>query len=114
MDAQETKESLTPLQAMQVKIEKLEISFDWLKWIVGTGLLGLAGLMTYLHSDTKQSIQKLETSTSQDKLELKQDIQEIRTLLIQLIQNTSRLPRLPKAGKQAGQDTSKAKKQAKR
>ncbi len=71
MDTQETKEALTPMQELRHKVDKLSLSIDWLKWIAGTGLLGLAGLVTYLHSDTKQ------------------DIQEIRTLLIQLIQDTS-------------------------
>ncbi len=80
MDTQETKEQgFTPLQSMQVKIEKLELSLSWLKWIVGTGLLGLAGLVTYLHSDIKQDIR-----------DIKQDIQRLESKLDLLIQSQAR------------------------
>ncbi len=109
MDTQETKEqSLTPMQEIRHKVDKLSLSIDWLKWIVGTGLLGLAGLVTYLHSDikqdTRQDMQRLESRI--DKLDSRIDriessIQDIRILLIQK----------QSAG---GQDTSPVKRQAKR
>ncbi len=77
---------------------KIEKQTRLMLWIMGIGFTviggGLLTVMLYLHSDTKQDMQKLETNIKQDmqKLEtrIKQDIQklessiqEIRTLLIQ-------------------------------
>ncbi len=66
----------TQLQELRQNTRELQISIEWLKWIVGLSLLALAGLITYLHSDTKQNIQKLETSTQRDIQELKTDTQQ--------------------------------------
>ncbi len=55
-------------------------------WIMGAGFTGLLGLMTYLHSDTKQDIQRLDSRI--DKLE--SGISENRKLLIQLIQTQAK------------------------
>ncbi len=97
--------SPTQLQELKTNTRELQISIDWLKWIVGLSLLALAGLITYLHSDTKQNIQKLEASTQrdmqkldsridkmeantrQDMQKLESGIQEIRSFLFQLVQN---------------------------
>ncbi len=99
MDTQETKEAgITPLQSMQVKIEKLELSFDWLKWslLAGFAAIGLCFTAVFFtirdtKQDLKQDIQRLESGISEN-----------RKLLIELIQ------------KQAGagpQETSKASQQ---
>ncbi len=70
------------MQAVQVKIDKLELSIDWLKYVqrLTTGVVVSAigigfAVIFFMLRDTKQDIQKLET-----------DIKEIRTLLIELIQ----------------------------
>ncbi len=91
MDTREAKEqSLTPLQEIQIRQGKLEISLSWLKWslVAGfsfmlAGFAGLASLVTYLHSDTKQDIQRLETRLDSRIDKLESSIQDIRILLIQ-------------------------------
>ncbi len=112
MDTQETKEQgFTPLQSMQVKIEKLELSFDWLKWslLAGFAAIGLCFTAVFFtirdtKQDIKQDMQRLDSRI--DKLDSRIDriessIQDIRILLIQK----------QSAG---GQDTSPVKRQAKR
>ncbi len=117
MDTQETKATgFTPMQSMQLKIDKLSLSIDWLKWnlaigfpVLFAGLIGLASLVFFLFSrletNTRQDIQKLESRIDRidsriDKLE--SSIQDIRILLIQ---NT---------GRQDTKQASPAKRQAKR
>ncbi len=55
---------------MQAKLDALESGQDWLNWshrLTATFLLaGIAGLVTYLHSDTGKKIDKLGSSI-QDK-----------------------------------------------
>ncbi len=109
MDRQETKEQgFTPMQAIQIKQDKLESGFDWLKWShknlativlsvmgIGFAIMGVCfAFIFYILADTKQDMQKLDSRLDKidsriDKLE--SGIQDIRILLIQ---------------KQAGQDTS--------
>ncbi len=84
MDTQEAKEAgFTPMQSMQVKIEKLESGFAWLKWshknlstiilsVVGIGFAVMIALMTYLHSDTGKKIDKLDSRI--DRIESKLDL----------------------------------------
>ncbi len=84
MDTQETKEQgFTPMQSMQVKIDKLESGFAWLKWshknlstiilsVVGIGFAVMIALMTYLHSDTGKKIDKLDSRI--DRIESKLDL----------------------------------------
>ncbi len=78
--------------------EKIEKQTRHFHWIMGIGFTviggGLLTVMLYLHSDTKQNIQRLDSRI--DRIEsrinkIESSIQEIRTLLIQSLQkNTSR------------------------
>ncbi len=87
MDTQDIKEAgFTPMQSMQLKIDKLSLSIDWLKWnlaigfsVLFAGLIGLASLVFFLFA-------RLETNTRQDIQRLESGIQENRKLLIELIQ----------------------------
>ncbi len=91
---------------IEYKIDKLESGIEWIKWSLGVLvvlLVGVLALINYLHSDTKQDIQRLRDSTSQD-------IKEIRTLLIELIQRQT----LTNTSQQDTSKTSPARRQAKR
>ena len=46
---------------VDTKIDNLENKIDWLKWLVGGGLTALLSIMLYLHSDTKQDINSINT-----------------------------------------------------
>ncbi len=104
------------LASLERKVdEKVDKQTRLILWIIGIGftvmgvcLTALLTVMLYLHSDTKQNIQRLDSRI--DKLE--SSIQEIRTLLIQ-----KQTPLPAQAGAHTSrQDTkqSPAKRQAKR
>ena len=46
---------------LTAKIDNLENKIDWLKWLVGGGLTALLSIILYLHSDTKQDINSINT-----------------------------------------------------
>ncbi len=88
MDTQETKEAgFTPMQSMQVKIDKLESGQDWLKYVqrlitgVVLSVLGIGFVVIFfMLRETRQDIQRLESNT-------RQDIQRLESKLDLLIQN---------------------------
>ncbi len=98
----------SPLQELKQKVnelstvyEKLSVGYDWLKSFhrnVFTYLALLAGFVWFLlgriETRLDSRIDKMEANT-------KQDIQEIRQLLIQLIQKQTPPP-APASGKQTG------------
>ncbi len=97
--------------------EKIEKQTRHFHWIMGIGFTviggGLLTVMLYLHSDTKQNIQRLDSRIDKiesriDRIEsrinkIESSIQEIRTLLIQSMQRQG----LPLPAKQAGAQSGK-------
>ncbi len=86
------------MQSMQVKIDKLSLSIDWLKWslaigfpVLFAGLIGLASLVFFLfarlETNTRQDIQRLEANTRQDIQRLESRIDKIDSKLDLLIQS---------------------------
>ncbi len=112
MDTQEAKEAgFTPMQSIQVKIEKLESGQDWLKYVqrLTTGVVVSAigigfAVIFFMLRDTRQDIQKLDSRI--DKLDsridkLESSIQDIRILLIQNARRQDTSKTSPHARRQA-------------
>ncbi len=104
METQETKEALSPLQELRQDTRELQIGYEWLKWnqkftatiifaVMLAGFTGLAGLMTYLHGDTKQDMQKLESRLDSRIDKLDSRIDKIDSKLDLLIQSLQARPR---------------------
>ncbi len=80
MDTQEAKEAgFTPMQSMQVKIDKLESGFAWLKWslLAGFAAIGLCFTAVFFtirdtKQDIKQDMQRLDSRI--DRIESKLDL----------------------------------------